>query len=361
MKKYSILLVFFFVCLAVFSQKSVLSFEVKEHDFGKINEEVGKVTYEFDFVNKGNSPLVINRVQASCGCTTPEWTKEPIEPGKKGSITVTYSTTGRPGVFNKSISVYSNAIEEQVNLIIKGDVIPKKDGELSSNFPVNIAELLFKTRIVQMNNVVKGDKQTRTLEIHNSKKVSVKPTFEGLPSYITATVSPEILKPNDEGKITFTYNSKLATKWGPDSEEFYVVLNGVKVFSEEFKLTIVSNVVDDFSRLTLDQKRKAPILEMPVRSINFGVLKTGNKKTGKFKVSNKGQNTLEIRRIINSNKEIVCRRPSMSVSTGKSADIVLDLNTKNLSEGEYKKSITVQTNDPDNSFLILVLNWKVQK
>ena len=361
MKKYSFLLVSFFICMSVFSQKSVLSFELKEHDFGKINEEVGKVTYEFDFVNKGNSPLVISRVQASCGCTTPIWTKVPIEPGKKGSITVTYSATGRPGIFNKSITVYSNAIEEQVVLTIKGEVIPKKNADINSNFPINMGELLLKSRFVQMNNVVKGEKQTRTLEIQNSNKVSVKPTFEGLPSFITATVSPEILKPNDEGRITFTYNSKLATQWGPDSEEFYVVLNGVKVFSEEFKLTIVSNVVDDFSRLTLEQKRKAPILEIPVRSINFGVLKSGNKKTGKFKVSNKGQNLLEIRRVINNNKEVVCRRSNLSIASGKSADIILDLNTKNLSEGEYKKSITVQTNDPDNSFLILVLNWKVQK
>ena len=343
------------------AQKAVLNFVVKEHDFGKVNEEVGKITYEFEFVNKGNAPLVISRVQASCGCTTPVWTKEPIEPGKRGSITVTYSTTGRPGAFAKSITVYSNAIDEQMKLLIKGDVIPKQNADRASYYPVNLGGLMSKARFIQMNSIIKGDKQTRVLEIQNSGKVSVKPTFEGLPSYVTATVSPETLKPNEEGKITFTLNSKNATSWGPTNDEFYVVLNGKRQFSEEFKLTLVSNFVEDFNRMTLDQKRKAPILDLPVRTLNFGTLKTGSKRVGKFKISNRGQNPLEIRRVINNNREIVNRQQQLTVRSGKSADIVLNLNTKNLSEGEYKKSITIQTNDPDNSFMILVLSWTVLK
>ncbi len=126
MKKLSFLIVCMVLSFtAVMAQKAVVNFGVKEHDFGKINEADGNVTYVFDFVNKGDAPLVINKVQASCGCTTPTWTKEPIEAGKKGSITVTYAASGRPGVFNKAITVYSNAMDEQIVLVIKGEVIPK--------------------------------------------------------------------------------------------------------------------------------------------------------------------------------------------------------------------------------------------
>jgi len=117
-----------FICLVfslvAMSQKSVIKFDVKEHDFGKILEKDGKVTYVFNFTNKGNAPLVVNKVQASCGCTTPTWTKEPVEAGKKGAITVTYNTSGRPGSFTKTITVYSNDSVQQVVLIIKGEVIP---------------------------------------------------------------------------------------------------------------------------------------------------------------------------------------------------------------------------------------------
>jgi hypothetical protein len=360
MKKYSFLL-FCLVCsLVAMSQKAVISFEVKTHDFGKVNEEDGKITHIFDFTNKGITPLVVNKVQASCGCTTPTWTKEPIEPGKKGTITVTYNPSGRPGSFTKTITVYSNASDEQLVLTIHGEVIPKASGE-NSAFPAVLGVLHAKSKVVQMNNVDKGKSQSRGLEIKNTSNSSVKPTVENLPNYLTATVTPETLKPNEEGKLTFTINSKNCAQWGPVSDDVYISLNGQKKYSEEYKLTIVSNIIEDFSKMTLDQKRKAPILEIPVRSLNLGIMREGTKRVGKFKVNNKGQNALEIRRIINNNKELTVRSTKSAINGGKSSSIFASLNTKNLSEGDYKKSITVQTNDPENSFLILILSWKVQK
>src|ERR1035437_969803 len=175
MKKYSILL-FCLVCsLAAMSQKAVISFEEKTPDFGKVNEEDGKITHVFDFVNRGVTPLVVSRVQASCGCTTPTWTKEPIEPGKKGAITVTYNPTGRPGTFTKTITVYSNATDEQMVLTIHGEVIPKANGE-NSAYPVIIGLLHAKSKVVQMNNVDKGKTQVRVLDIKNTSNAPLKPT-----------------------------------------------------------------------------------------------------------------------------------------------------------------------------------------
>jgi len=360
MKKYSLVVVCLFFSLAVMSQKAVISFDQKTHDFGKVNEEDGKITYVFDFINRGVTPLVVSKVQASCGCTTPTWTKEPIEPGKKGSVTVTYNPTGRPGVFTKSITVYSNATEEQFVLTIHGEVIPKAGGG-NSDYPVVMGLLRSKYKVVQMNNVDKGKIQTRVLDVKNTSNVPLKPTIENLPAYLSVVVSPEILKANEEGKLTFTINSKNCTQWGPVSDDVYVMMNGQKKYSEEYKLTVVSNIVEDFSKLTLDQKRKSPILEIPVRSVSLGVLKAGSKKTGKFRVTNKGQNTLEIRRIINNNKELTVRSAKLSIPGGKSAEIIIGLDSRNLSEGDYKKSFTVQTNDPENSFIILILSWKIQK
>jgi len=126
MKKYSILFLGLVFSVVAMCQKPVISFEKKSYDFGKIMENAGKVTYEFEFVNTGKTPLVINKVEASCGCTTPNWTKEPIEEGKKGKITATYNPAGRPGVFTKTVTVFSNAGEEPERLIIKGEVITSK-------------------------------------------------------------------------------------------------------------------------------------------------------------------------------------------------------------------------------------------
>jgi len=360
MKKYGVLLVCLVISLVAMSQKSVINFETKSYDFGKINEEDGKVTFVFEFSNVGNSPLVVSRVQASCGCTTPSWTKEPIEPGKKGTIAVTYNPSGRPGAFMKTITVYNNSTEEQVTLVIKGEVIPKSSG-VSSEYPVVMGGLRLKTKVVQINNVDKGKSQTRTVSIQNSSKENLKLTVVNLPAYVTVESSPETLKPNEEGKITFTFNSKNCPQWGPVSDDVYVVLNGLKTFSDDYKLILVGNVVEDFDKLSLDQKRKAPILEIPVKTINLGIFKAGTKRVGKFFVKNNGQNALEIRRVINNNKELRVHPLKMTVSGGKKSDIKVELNSKKLSEGDYKKSFTIQTNDPENSFVILVLSWTVEK
>lgn len=93
------------------------------HDFGKVKEDDKTATTTFKFKNEGNAPLIIQRVQASCGCTTPDYTKEPILPGKEGTITVTYSTVGRVYAFDKSVTVFSNVPDEIYTLRIKGEVV----------------------------------------------------------------------------------------------------------------------------------------------------------------------------------------------------------------------------------------------
>lgn len=95
------------------------------HDFGKIAEDSESASFDFVIRNVGNAPLIIQRVSTTCGCTTPNYTNQPILPGKDGIITVTYSTVGRPGAFNKKITVFTNVPDEVYTLTIKGEVIRK--------------------------------------------------------------------------------------------------------------------------------------------------------------------------------------------------------------------------------------------
>lgn len=107
------------------AQSPAIKFEKSVHDFGSIQEKDGIATVVFEFTNTGDAPLVISRVQASCGCTTPTWTKEPVMPGEKGAITVAYNPYARPGNFAKSILVHHNGDSKPFNLTIRGNVIPK--------------------------------------------------------------------------------------------------------------------------------------------------------------------------------------------------------------------------------------------
>jgi len=95
-------------------------------DFGTIKE--GPVAeHVFEFKNTGKEPLIITNASASCGCTTPEWPKEPILPGKTGKLTVRYNTQGRVAPFTKDVYIQSNAVvpggQERYTIHIKGTVV----------------------------------------------------------------------------------------------------------------------------------------------------------------------------------------------------------------------------------------------
>ncbi len=105
-------------------KQAEMIFENVEFNFGNIDYD-SEGTHEFIFKNTGKVPLIITNVSSSCGCTTPEWSKEPIQRKKKGKITVKYDTK-RVGNFVKSVKVYSNAKNSPVMIIIRGSVKAKQ-------------------------------------------------------------------------------------------------------------------------------------------------------------------------------------------------------------------------------------------
>jgi hypothetical protein len=103
--------------------EATIVFEAIEHNYGDIAFG-SDGTCTFKFTNKLSEPLLLSNVRASCGCTTPQWTKEPVKPNETGEITVKYNTNSA-GPFNKTIMVYSSGQPSPVVLRIKGNVLPK--------------------------------------------------------------------------------------------------------------------------------------------------------------------------------------------------------------------------------------------
>jgi len=109
-----------------------IMFSKEVHDYGNIKYD-GDPNCSFEFTNTGDEPLIISNAKGSCGCTVPDWPKEPIAPGAKATIKVKYDTK-RPGPINKSVTISSNAINEPEKIIkIKGEVGPAPE----SGMPVN--------------------------------------------------------------------------------------------------------------------------------------------------------------------------------------------------------------------------------
>lgn len=127
MKHFSMICLMAMFAVVAMAQKPVITFEETAYDFGKVPEEGGKVSHVFNFTNSGDAALVITNVKASCGCTTPSWPKEPVEPGKTSSITVTYNPLGRPGSFTKTVTITANTEPEQQIVKITGEVLKKPE------------------------------------------------------------------------------------------------------------------------------------------------------------------------------------------------------------------------------------------
>ena len=111
-----------------------IEFSKETHDYGNIKYG-GEPYCKFEFKNTGDQPLIISGAKGSCGCTVPEYSKEPVAPGAKGSISVKYDTN-RPGPINKSVTINSNAVNVEGGisvLRIKGEVGPAPE----NGTPVN--------------------------------------------------------------------------------------------------------------------------------------------------------------------------------------------------------------------------------
>lgn len=108
-------------------------FEAEEYNFGTAKQG-DVVTYEFKFTNAGKEPLIITSASGSCGCTVPNYPKEPIKPGEKGSIKVSFNTAGKAGVQDKTVTIKSNAKEGDKVIHVKGNIETKPVEEA---FPTN--------------------------------------------------------------------------------------------------------------------------------------------------------------------------------------------------------------------------------
>lgn len=135
MKKHFLMAAMLLVAVTSFAQEEVkpknkgeMKFEKTRHNFGVFAADTAVVTHEFVFTNVGKAPLIIHQANASCGCTVPEYTLEPIQPGEKGKITVTYNGKGRrPGVFRKSITIHNNGRQSPIRIYIEGEMISNEE------------------------------------------------------------------------------------------------------------------------------------------------------------------------------------------------------------------------------------------
>lgn len=334
-----------------------IQFEKLDHSFGKIKEEAGPANYNFNFVNTGKVPMVIQGVEASCGCTTPEWSREPILPGKKGFIKVSYNPDQRPGVFTKSITVNANVPKNFRVLTISGDVIPKALS-LEDIYPVDFGNLRLKSGEFSFAKIKETEAKTDTLHFYNPGTSPVSVKFKIIPPYISIKTFPSVVPPKSKGFFLITFDATKKPAFGFVTNRIYVSFNAQEKFDNAISVSAI--IEEDFSKLSAADLANAPRIEYSSRTFDFGEISEGKKVDYSFKIMNQGKKELIIRSVTTSCACTTGEPASNTVPPGGKTEmkVTFDSNEK---VGMQNKTITVISNDPLNATTFLRVTGSVRR
>ena len=334
-----------------------ISFEKEVHDFGKIKESDGKVEYKYIFTNTGDAPLIINKVKASCGCTSPTWTEKPIMPGQKGFVSAVFDPARRPGAFNKSIFVETNTNPGRKILRIKGEVLPREK-TVEDYYPKTLGELRLETNHFAFVRVYKNQVKKDTLKIYNSSDADMKVTFSKLPAYLKFDVVPSVLKPGEKGYILGTYDGSKVNDWGFITSRINVLITGVS--GNRNYITVSAKVEEDFSKLTDKEIANAPQIIFENKIFDFGKTKSNDKIEHVFKFTNKGKSDLIIRKIRATCGCTTVAPEKTTIKPGESSSFKVIFNPGSR-KGRQNKTVYVISNDPKASNERLIIKGEILK
>ena len=354
-----ILFAFVLTCtLASWAQhaKPAFSFSETLHDFGDVKEEVGKIEHSFNFTNSGSLPLVIHNVRASCGCTSPEWSRQPIAPGAKGFVKVTFDPANRPGNFNKTITVTANTEEANTVLRITGNVTAKPQ-TIDDLYPRSVGSLRFKSTHISFTRIGPDEKKSEEVELINTSDKPVSIDFDRVPSHVSMKATPQILQPGQEGKITATYDAGINKEWGFVYDQIFLKLNGEVNYKD--RLSINANIQEDFANWSQAEKDKAAKINVDDKVFDFGEISQGQKTSHTYVISNEGKSDLIIRKVKASCGCTAITPEKTVIAAGEKTTIKAEFDSTGKS-GRQNKSITVITNDPMASNILLRIQGNVK-
>ncbi len=231
------------------STTTSLLFEEVEWDFGRIEEADGKVSHTFAYTNTATHPVSIERIYSSCGCTTGDYSRRPLKAGATEHFTVTFNPEGRPGRFDKRITIVYDQGRGRTILRIKGVVKGRKRSD-EDLYPYALGSgVRADTTYKAFGNVEQGTSKSMTIALVNTsdKGVVIEPLWEES-SGLLELFLPDTLAPKEVALATATYVlGEEEPRYGLLRDKIGIVIDGVR--SKEV-ITTTAFGVDRFEKTT---------------------------------------------------------------------------------------------------------------
>jgi len=348
----------------LYKEADVIRFDKKVHDFGDVLIAEGPVSCIFTFTNIGKAPLVIHNVISSCGCTTPEWTREPVRPGATGTIQATFSNDQGPYPFDKSLTVYvgvgSSSLDRPVLLRLRG-VSHDKKKDLDELFTTKIGSLGLRKLQTSIGYIDQGVVKSDQMQVANLSKSELSVETAGVTPGLSVTVTPNPIPPRSMARLSYAVNpSEMGrTAWGRQQYEASFRLNG-KNYTD--KLTVSGVIKDNFEKLSKEDIERAGVPVVERSYYEFGEVKKGASVNAGYSIRNKGRNPLTIHHIDGQGDASSVLTPlPLTIRPGGKAEVKVRLDTSTLDyTGEVIEVLTVITDAPSKPILNLFITGNVK-
>lgn len=338
-------------------QVEPISFSEKSFDFGKVKEVDGPITHEFTFTNNSNEPIQILNVKASCGCTTPAWTRDSIAPGNTGYIQAQYNPRNRPGVFNKSLTI-TTSLGETLRLYIRGEVEPKvltveeklrtEMGGIRMKYPsVNLGK-------VYMNKPAAVEKY----EIYNQTDTEIVFSDEYVaPDHIKISFEPMTLPAKTVGNLVVTYDATIKNDYGFMNDRISFQTNEPEDKVKE--LTVYATIEDYFGPIPPEELSEVPRLKIENAVHDFGRVSNDKVSKHEFVIRNTGKDDLIVKKVSPNCTCVTGKLSTETIKPGAEANLEVIFNPEGR-RGNQQKSITLYSNDPRSSAQRITIKAYIQ-
>lgn len=340
-----ILLTFTLLCdFAIFAAPtSPLSFEEAVHDFGRIREQDGPVSYTFRFVNRSDAPVVITAVETTCGCTVPSFSKRPVLAGRGGEITLTYNPADRPGAFSRTADVYDSDRRVVATLRIDGTVEPRPRS-VEELYPYDAGGGVRMSAVfVPFGYVEHGAPKQSYVEVVNTSQRTValglRHTKRSGRLLINA---PRTLAPGARAEIRLTYDAPEGCgEFRTADDEAEITVDGRSLGG---RLSTNAIIV---KRYAPEAKFPAPAARLNKNIINFGVLKrSGGVRTQYLTLSNAGGDPLRVEALETDAPVTFSIGPGTVVREGEELEFEVRFDPSQAEYGYIMRRLRIFTDDP---------------
>ena len=316
-------------------------FDKLVHDFGDVSMEDGPLTCTFTVTNNGTEPLVLFEVVSSCGCTDVTWTREPLQPGKSGTISATFKNEDGPFPFDKTLTVYISGQRKPVILRLRGTVHEKKKSLSELYGAQKLGDFGLKARDYKAGVLKQGLTVSETATVANLGKKPLKVEFTEVSEHLKLNVSPNPIPAGSTATLVFTIEAAPGL-YGKHTYTAVPVLNGRKASAP---LSVWSTTRENFDKWTDAERNNGAIPVFENSTANFGIVKSGDPVEVTFNCSNRGKSTFHIYQADPEDPALKVLEMTDCEPGGKGL-VRVSLNTSAVEKGEAVIMLTLTTNSP---------------